>query len=101
MMTEGAPARVADVVQREVGGETFLVPIRGCLADLQELYALNESGRWLWEHLDGRCNVEDLAVGLVAEFHVDEECALADTRLFLRELREAGLIHADLGPTDS
>ncbi|MBN1628561.1 MAG: PqqD family protein [Thermoleophilia bacterium] len=99
-MAEDAPARVADVVQRDVGGETFLVPIRGCLVDLQELYALNESGRWLWEHLDGRHNVEDLATGLVAEFDVDERCALSDTWVFLDELREAGLIHADPEPRD-
>lgn len=90
-MGEKVPRRVHDVVQREVAGETFLVPIRGHLAQMQELFALNEVGRWLWERLDGERGLEDLVVGLTAEFDVDEVQARQDILRFLHDLAEAGL----------
>jgi hypothetical protein len=88
--------RVEGVVQRDVAGETFLVPIRGHLADLQELFVLNEAGRWLWGHLDGWCSLDDLVAGLVAEFEVDEESARRDARVFIEQLTEAGLAEYSL-----
>jgi hypothetical protein len=84
--------RVNDVVQRQVAGEVFLVPIRGHLADLQELFVLSETGRSIWEHLDGRHSVDDLVAGLVAEFEVEQEQAQGDALTFLGQLEEAGLI---------
>jgi hypothetical protein len=82
------------VVQREVAGEMFLVPIRGHLADLQELFVLNEVGRWLWDHIDGVRSVEDLVTGVVGGFDVDEETARRDTEVFAGRLVEAGLADA-------
>jgi hypothetical protein len=90
----GAPLfrRVSDVVQRQVAGEVFLVPIRGRLADLQELFVLSETGRSIWEHLDGRHSLDDLVAGLVSEFEVEEVQARSDALAFIGQLEEAGLI---------
>jgi hypothetical protein len=92
-MTEDSRAftRLQSVVRREVAGETFLVPIRGHLADLQELFVLNEVGSWVWDHLDGQRRLDELAAGLSVEFDVDEEQALSDAETFVRQLLEAGL----------
>jgi hypothetical protein len=79
------------VVRREVAGEAFLVPIHGHLADLQELFVLNEVGDWLWERLDGKRSLDDLAAALGAEFEVSEEQALKDAESFAHRLVEAGL----------
>jgi hypothetical protein len=85
-------SRKADVVQREVAGEVFLVPIRGHLADLQELFVLNETGSWIWERLDvSGCAFDDLVQGLVSEFEVDEDTARRDVEIFARQLVESGL----------
>jgi hypothetical protein len=85
-------SRKADVVQREVAGEVFLVPIRGHLADLQELFVLNETGSWIWERLDARgCAFDELVQGLILEFEVDEETARRDVEIFARQLVEWGL----------
>jgi hypothetical protein len=84
-------SRKTDVVQREVAGEVFLVPIRGHLADLQELFVLNETGRWIWEHLEDARALDDLAKGLVAEFQVDETTARQDIEVFAENLVAAGL----------
>jgi hypothetical protein len=84
--------RVDDVVQRQVAGEVFLVPIRGRLADLQELFVLSETGRSIWEHLDGRHSLDDLVAGVVCEFEVEAEQARSDALAFIGQLEEAGLI---------
>ena len=85
-------SRKADVVQREVAGEVFLVPIRGHLADLQELFVLNETGSWIWERLDASgCVFDDLVLGLVSEFDVDVDTARRDVEIFARQLVESGL----------
>jgi hypothetical protein len=87
-----ALSRKADVVQREVAGEVFLVPIRGHLADLQELFVLNETGSWIWDRLDASgCAFDDLVQGLVSEFEVDEDTARRDVDIFARQLVESGL----------
>jgi hypothetical protein len=91
-MAERALHRAEEIVEREVAGETFLVPVRGRLADLQELFVLNEVGSWLWERLDGRNLLDDLVASVVAEFQVDEAQARRDTELFLKQLREASLV---------
>lgn len=84
--------RVDDVVQREVAGEVFLVPIRGSLADMQELYALNEVGSWLWARLDGSRPLADLVAGVMEEFDVDQRRAQEDTVAFLDDLLRTGLV---------
>jgi hypothetical protein len=91
----GGPRRLHDVILREIAGEVFLVPIRGRLADLQELFVLNSVGEWIWERLDGTQSADALAGGLAAAFEVTAEEARADVDGFVRELAEAGLLEPD------
>ncbi len=98
-MSKQTMQRVDEVVQRELAGETFLVPVRGRLADLQELFVLNAVGSWLWSRLDGTNEIDDLARSVVAEFEVDEEQARRDTESFLDELEQAGLATRVSTPT--
>jgi hypothetical protein len=87
-------ARYDDVILREIAGETFLVPIRGHLADLQDLFVLNEVGSWIWAHLDGTRTPSDLARALCEEFDVGLAEAEQDVAAFLVRLDEAGLLIA-------
>ena len=86
------PRRRESVVQRDVAGEMFLVPIHGHIADLQELFVLNEVGRYLWDRLDGDRSLEDLVADVFAVFDVTEEQARRDTMTFLDQLSAAGLV---------
>ena len=88
------------VVLREIAGETFLVPIRGTLAELQDLFVVNDVGRWVWERLDGTRTVDDLAAQACQEFEVSPKVARADVESFLNEVQEAGLAR-DLGPGET
>jgi hypothetical protein len=81
----------SSVVMREIVGETFLVPIHGHIADLQELFVLNEVGRYLWDRLDGMSSVDELIAAVFSEFNVEEQEARRDTLMFLEDLMRAGL----------
>jgi len=83
------------VICREIAGETLLVPVRGELADMQRIFALDPVPKFIWDQIDGQHTVDDLHRAVVETFEVDADGARTDLRDFLQELLEAGLI----GPT--
>jgi hypothetical protein len=83
-----------DVLARRVAGETLLVPIRGKLADMQRLFALNPVAEFVWQQIDGRTGIECIAAAVTENFEVDEAEADADVREFLAQLVQAGLAEA-------
>jgi hypothetical protein len=91
-LTSRAPTSKLSVVRRDVAGEAFLVPIHAHIADLQELFVLNDVGRYLWERLDGRSTVDDLVAAVIAEFEVGEDQARRDAEVFLAQLAQADLL---------
>jgi hypothetical protein len=86
------PARSRQVVDRRIAGETFLVPVRGKLADLKGIFALNPTAAFVWERLDGRTGPGDIARALSEGFDVDAATALADTEELLHQFREQGFL---------
>lgn len=58
-----------DIVAREIEGEIVIVPLTAGTGDLEdELYTLNETGKAIWNRLDGKKNLKDVAAELAAEF---------------------------------
>ena len=84
--------KIDDVIARQIAGETLLVPIRGELADMQKIFALNPVAEYIWQQLDGRQSLVQISQGLLARFEVAEEQAEADLAEFIAELLAAGLI---------
>jgi hypothetical protein len=70
-----------DVVAREIEGEFILVPLTSGIGDMEdEIYTLNETGRAIWERLDGKRSLREVAEDLKAEFEaqpgeIDEDVA--------------------------
>jgi hypothetical protein len=85
------PLPAANLVTREIMGETLIVPIRAGAADLNALYVLNPTAASLWRQLDGSRTGDDLVDILVDSFEVDHETARRDVDEFLASLRAAGL----------
>jgi hypothetical protein len=79
-------------VERRIAGEVFLVPVRGRLADLKGIFALNPTAAFIWERLDGRTGPGDIARALSEGFEVDAGTALADTEELLHQFREHGFV---------
>jgi hypothetical protein len=58
-----------DVVAREIEGEFILVPLSSGIGDMEdEIYTLNETGRAIWERLDGKKSLLEIAEALKTEF---------------------------------
>ena len=83
------------VVQRDIAGETLLVPVRGRLAALAEIFALNPVGVYIWRQIDGQRDLGTILKGLTEEFDVPSEEAHADLLEYVEKLREAGLVSSD------
>ncbi len=83
------------VVYRKIADEMLLVPIRGKLADMQRIFALNPAAEYIWDLLDGKHCVQDIRDQLLAEFDVEPAQAEADLLEFIDELQQAALIVRD------
>ena len=58
-----------DVVARSIEGELIIVPLVAGIGDLEdELYTLNETGKAIWDRLDGTKKLKDVLAELSAEF---------------------------------
>ena len=58
-----------DVVSREIEGELIIVPIASGIGDMEdELYTLNETGRAIWQRLDGKRTLGDVATDLTVHY---------------------------------
>ncbi len=81
-----------NIITREIAGETLLVPIRGHLADMDCIFALNDSSRLIWGLLDGKTSNGQILDSLVSAYDVTRDEAGDDLLELLAELRESGLI---------
>ena len=58
-----------DVVAREIEGEMLIIPVVAGIGDKDdELYTLSETGQAIWQKLDGRRTLKEVAALLAAEF---------------------------------
>jgi len=62
--------------------------------------ALNRTGAWIWERLDGRTSGLELVEALVAEFDVEHERARRDYIALAERLLELGAV-APVAPADA
>ncbi len=84
--------RKQDIVTREILGETLLVPISTDVADMENIFALNDSGAYVWHRLDGALSLAGISDALIDAFEVSREQAWGDVQRLIEELDDAGLI---------
>ena len=80
-----------DVVTREILGETLLVPISSELADMDNIFALNETGAFIWSQLDGETTLESIRDALARTFAVEAGPAWDHLQSLVAELEGEGL----------
>ena len=81
-------------VTREVAGETLIVPLRGKLADMQHIFALDAVAAFIWANLDGKKDMDRICRDVTEHFETGDRDVTADARDFIQELIEADLIEA-------
>jgi hypothetical protein len=58
-----------DIVAREIEGELIIIPLVAGIGDMEdELYSLNETGKAIWDRLDGKTSLGTVAAALATEY---------------------------------
>jgi hypothetical protein len=70
-------------VAREVGTELILVPLTGNVAQMSELFTMNETAKFIWENITAETTVEDIENSMTEAFDIDAETAHKDIENFL------------------
>jgi hypothetical protein len=79
-------------VARAVGNEMILVPLSGNVAQMNELFTMNETARFIWENTNESTTLADLETLMTEEFDIDSKTAKEDIEKFLAHL-ESTLKH--------
>lgn len=70
-------------VTREVGNELILVPLTGNVAQMSELFTLNETAKFIWENITHETTAKDIENLMTNTFDIDAETARKDIENFL------------------
>ena len=84
-----------DIVGREIEGEIVIVPlVAGIGGADDELYTLNDTGRAIWQRLDGKRTLREVAASLLDAFEASEAQLEADVLSFADEMAQRGILAA-------
>lgn len=86
-------AKSENVVARDIQGELIIIPIISDMPDKgDEIFTLNETGRIIWDKIDGKRKLRDIAKDLVTEFKEGTGEIEKDTLGFTNELFKRKMI---------
>lgn len=80
------------IVTRDLAGEKIIVPVRGKVGDLNNIYTLNAVANDIWNLLDGKRTVAQIVAQLEQEYEVDSATLSNDVTRTLDELSGEGLV---------
>ncbi len=84
--------RTKDVVCRNVGNESILVPIRNNVGNLDFVYTLSPVAARIWSLLDGVRTADEIVEAICAEYDVDRATAQADLTALIHDLAGVSLV---------
>ena len=84
-----------DVVAREIEGEIIIVPLVAGIGDMEdELFTLNDTGKAIWDKLDGQRSLADVVAELTPEFAAEDGAIERDVLGLVGELVERRMLVA-------
>ncbi len=90
---DSAYALSGDVVARNIEGELIIVPLTSGIGDMEEeIYTLNETGKAIWEKLDGQKSLREVIKSLEAEFDATPEEIEGDVLGLVGELLKRRMV---------
>ena len=76
-----------EVVARDIEGHLVIVPLTSGVGDMEdELYSLNETGRDIWDRLDGKTSLKDVIAQLTDAYSGSVQEIQADVLGLMTEL---------------
>lgn len=73
-------------VARQVADELVIVPLSGNVAQMNELFTLNETGKFIWENATEDSSTDALVKKMTEAFEIDEKTASNDVEAFLQQM---------------
>jgi len=92
-----------DIVARIIEGELIIVPLVAGVGDMDdELFSANESGKNIWDKLDGKTSLKQIVQSLADQYSIPRKEMEKDVRGFVGELlRRKMIIDARTSRTSS
>ena len=84
--------RVDEVICRQVGNESILVPITHNVGNLDYIYTLSPVAARIWALLDGTSSIDQIVDTICSEYDVSREQAMADAAELVSDLAEVSLV---------
>lgn len=84
--TPAIPVKKSGITARKSGSEYILVPVINNIADMTAVYTLNETGAFIWELIDGKRTIDEIAEAVAGEFDTEPEQALADVTALVGDM---------------
>lgn len=81
-----------NMVCRKIGKELVIVPLRNNVADMDNIYTLNETGAFIWDDIDGKKSVKDIIIDIMENFETDEITAEKDVIELLEKMDGAVIL---------
>lgn len=81
-----------DVICRQVGAESILVPIRNNVGSLDYIYTLSPVAARIWALLDGTRSIAQIITELCDEYDVTPDQAAADVAELVSDLENVSLV---------
>ena len=85
-------AQAGDVICRQVGHESILVPIRNNVGNLDYIYTLSPVAARIWSLIDGKRAIDDIIETICGEYDVTREQAAADVAELVSDLENVSLL---------
>jgi len=90
---DGIYAPSNDIVAREIEGEIIIVPLTSGIGDMEdELYTMNETGKIIWDQLNGKQSLKDIVHQLSHEYEYSEREIERDVLGIVSEMLKRKLI---------
>lgn len=84
-----------NVVSRDVCGEFIIIPITSGVGDMEDaIFTLNETGRAVWDKMDGKRSLKEVIEDLKLEFEGPEKDIEKDVSGIIEELLKRKMIDA-------
>jgi len=82
-----------DIVAREIEGRIVIVPLASGVGDAEDnLYSLSDTGKAVWERVDGESTLTQIAASMAEEFDASVQEIESDVIGFASELLRRGIL---------
>lgn len=80
--------RSEKLVVRKIKEDSVIVPVSHDMSEMDFLYTLNPTATFIWESINGKNSMEDIARKLESEFEVDIGTARSDVADFMYNIKD-------------